>query len=82
MNRIAHSIFSIKQSHTNQQSGTLNCEASAIECNNISLHVPRGISLCGKVKQQLIEERESCNTELTGNLQSPIFSTVVKSTGY
>ena len=77
-----NSIASLKQSQNNRQTGTPNFgEDSTIELDNISLHAPTDITFCGEVNQNLVEEREPCETELTGNLDSPGSSTIAKSTG-
>ena len=50
----------MKQSQTNQRSRTpIFGVASAIERDNISLHVPRDMTSCGEVSQHSIEEKDN-----------------------
>ena len=82
INRMENSIASMKQSQTKQKTGTPSIrETTAIENDNISLHVPVDKALCGESNQPSVEEKNPCDPEFNGNLESPGSSAVIKSTG-
>ena len=82
MNRMENSIASMKQSQTKQKTGTPSIgETTTIEQDNISLHAPVDKALCGEANQPSVEEKNPCDPELNGNLESLGSSAVVKSTG-
>lgn len=81
MNRMENSIKLVRQSQTNQQTGTpYYGEPCIIDRDNISLYAPTDMALSGEVNQPSGEEREPCDTELIEGIESLCSSSRVKST--